>query len=173
MLSLGYIALALVIGVGFSTQVTMLSAMGRLRGPLEATWLSLLGTVAGFTLIMALKSRVGPALVLPAPFTRPLVYAVTAVFACVGLVLLLKGIAPYFAFTGLIAIPLLVSAGFLGPRLGVGVYLSCVIAGQLMGSVVLDHVGAFGTTVHRIDAMRAAGVAALLVGVVLIRGVRG
>ena len=53
MLTIGYMALALLIGMGLATQVTMISAMGRLRGPLEATWVSLLATVAGFTLIMA------------------------------------------------------------------------------------------------------------------------
>jgi transporter family-2 protein len=172
MLTFGYMALALLMGVGFATQVTMLSAMGKLRGPLEATWLSLVGTVAGFTLIMALKAALGAVPVLPRPFARPLVFVVVAAFAVVGAVLLVKGIAPYFAFTGLLAIPLLVSASFLGPRIGVGLYLSSVIAGQLIGSAALDHIGAFGTTVHRIDAMRVAGIGALLIGVVLIRGVR-
>lgn len=171
-LTAGYMAAALLIGVGFAMQVAMISAMGRLRGPLEGTWVSLVATIAGFTLIMAGKAT-GAAPLLPAPFTRPGVYLLIAGLASAALCLLLKGIAPYFAVTGLFPIPLLVGAGFFGPRLGVGLYLSCVIAGQLMGSVALDHFGAFGTTVHRIDAARLAGIAALLAGVLLIRGGRG
>src|SRR5207237_8026485 len=77
-LTIGYMALALLIGMGLATQVTMISAMGRLRGPLEATWVSLLATVAGFTLIMAVKATMGSAPLLPAPFRKPLVYGLTA-----------------------------------------------------------------------------------------------
>jgi transporter family-2 protein len=83
-----------------------------------------------------------------------------------------RGIAPYFALAGLLAIPLLVGAGFLGPQLGIGLYLSSVVAGQLICSVALDHVGAFGIAVRHVDAGKILGVAALLVGVLLIRGVR-
>lgn len=172
-LTAGYMTVALLIGAGFAMQVAMISAMGRLRGPLEGTWVSLVATIAGFTLIMAVKAATGTAPLLPAPFTRPWIYLLIAGLATAALSLLLKGIAPYFAVTGLFPIPLLVGAGFLGPRLGVGLYLSCVIAGQLMGSVALDHFGAFGTTMHRIDAARLAGIAALLAGVLLIRGGRG
>lgn len=171
-MTLAYIGMALLLGLGFATQVTMISAMGRLRGPLEATWVSLIGTVAGFTVIMAARTAAGTGLLLPFPFARPLVYTAVAALSALCLVLLLKGIAPYFAITGLFAIPLLVGAGFLGPRIGVGLYISSVIAGQLIGSVVLDHLGAFGTPVHRIDGVRVAGIGALLLGVALIRGIK-
>jgi bacterial/archaeal transporter family-2 protein len=86
---------------------------------------------------------------------------------------MVRGIAPYFAVTGLFAVPLLIGAGFLGPRLGVGLYLSSVIAGQLICSVVIDHFGAFGIPAHHFDLARAAGIGALVIGVVLIRGIHG
>src|SRR3954453_2769653 len=100
-------ALALLIGAGLATQLTMIAAMGRLRGPLEATWVSLVATIAGFTLIMAIKAGGGAEPVLPAPFRKPLVYVLTASLFTVALWALLKGIAPYYAVTGLLAIPLL------------------------------------------------------------------
>ena len=94
------------------------------------------------------------------------------VVASVALAAVVRGLPPYFALAGLAAIPLLVGAGFFGPKIGIGLYLSAAITGQLVGSVLLDHVGAFGTQVYRIDLERALGVAALVVGVVLVRGIR-
>lgn len=167
-----YIAAAMLIGAGFATQVSMISAMGRLRGSLEATWVSLIATVAGFTLLMTVRAVAGANIALPPPFTKAAIYALIAAGAAVGLGVMVRGIAPYFAITGLFAIPILIGAGFLGPRLGVGLYLSSFIAGQLICSVVLDHIGAFGIPVHRVDLLRIAGIAALVLGVTLIRGIK-
>jgi len=167
-----YIAVAMLIGAGFAAQVSMISAMGSLRGSFEATWISLLATVAGFTFLMFVRAVAGDAIALPVPFRTAFVYGLIAAVAAVGLGVVVRGIAPYFAITGLFAIPLLIGAGFLGPRLGVGLYLSSVIAGQLICSVVLDHVGAFGIPVRRVDVARMAGVAALVLGVALVRGIK-
>ncbi len=167
-----YIVAAMFIGAGFSRQVSLISAMGGVRGSFEATWVSLIATVAGFTLLMTARAVAGATIALPAPFQKAVVYALIAAGAAVGLGVLVRGIPPYFAITGLFAIPLLIGAGFLGPRLGVGLYLSSVIAGQLICSVVLDHIGAFGIPVHRVDIVRVAGIAALILGVPLIRGIK-
>ncbi len=53
-----------------------------------------------------------------------------------------------------------------------GFFCGALIAGQLGGGVLLDHFGVLGTATRPIDAVRVLGVAALLVGVVLVRGVR-
>jgi putative inner membrane exporter YdcZ len=166
------IGAAMLMGAGFATQASMISAMGVLRGPFEATWVSLVATIAGFTLLMSVRAAIGAVITLPAPFQKAFVYGLIAAAAAVGLGVLVRGIPAYFAITGLFAIPLLIGAGFLGPRIGVGLYLSSVIAGQLTCSVVLDHIGAFGIPVHRIDVVRVAGIAALILGVTLIRGVK-
>jgi bacterial/archaeal transporter family-2 protein len=166
------ISAAMLMGAGFAVQASMISAMGSLRGSFEATWVSLIATVAGFTLLMTARALAGGTIALPVPFRGAGVYGLIAAGAAVGLGVMVRGIPAYFAVTGLFAIPLLIGAGFLGPRLGVGLYLSAVIAGQLACSVVLDHVGAFGIPVHRIDAIRLAGVAALILGVVLVRGIK-
>ncbi len=167
-----YILITILIGSGMALQVTMISAMSRLRGPFEATWLSLMATVMGVAALMAFRMFQGNVLALPTPFDRWPMLGLAAVLAGTALLLVLRGIAPYFVVTGLLAIPLLVGAGFLGPRIGIGLFVSAAIAGQIIGSVFLDHIGAFDLAVHRIDLLRVAGVGTLLLGVFLVRGIR-
>jgi transporter family-2 protein len=88
------------------------------------------------------------------------------------ILLALPGIPWWFALTGLLAGPYLLAAAFLAPRVGVGPFMAAIVTGQLLAGVALDHVGAFGATPRPIDAMRMLGVAALLAGLLLIRGRR-
>jgi transporter family-2 protein len=69
-------------------------------------------------------------------------------------------------------VPYLLAASFIGPRIGLGVFLAGMIAGQLIGALGLDHVGAFGARTRSIDTVRVAGAVVLLLGVLLIRGRR-
>ena len=173
-MTIPFIGIAMLMGACFGLQISMLSAMARTRGPLEATWLSLVATIAGFALVMTARTfSPGVTTALPSPFRRPPAFAVIAAIAIVGVAVVVRGLPWYFMLTGLFAVPLLVSAGYLGPRLGVGLYLSSVVAGQMICSVVLDHIGAFGIAVHRVGVSRVAGIGALIAGVVLIRGVGG
>ena len=167
-----FIGLAVFIGLGSSLQVSMVAAMGRMRGPLEATWVSLLASLLGMAILLGRQALQRGGLHLPVPFERCWVFTIAGVLFAVSLALAARGIAPYFALTGLLAIPFLIGAGFLGPRLGVGLFLSAVIAGQMTGSVLLDHVGAFGLDVQKVTVYRAVGVVLLIGGVSLIRGVR-
>ena len=165
------VAVAVLLGGTAALQVALLGAMSRERGPTEAAWTSLLGSVAALALVLAAQAvRGSPAL--PAPFDRPAVFAVVAVGAGALLVLALRGIAPGFAVTGTLAVPYLIGASFLAPRLGIGLFLGAIIAGQLGAAVLLDHLGAFGAVARPVDPVRIAGIAALLVGVVLVRGGR-
>ncbi len=167
-----FIALAVLIGLGSSLQVSMISAMGRMRGPLEASWVSMLASLLGMVILLGCQALQQRGLHLPVPFERWWVFAIAGTLFAVSLALAMRGIAPYFALTGLLAVPFLIGAGFLAPRLGVGLFLSAVIAGQMTGSVLLDHVGAFGLDIQRITVYRALGVALLFGGVSLIRGFR-
>ena len=72
-----------------------------------------------------------------------------------------------YALTGVLAVPYLLAASYLAPKIGVGLFLGALITGQLAGGVVLDHLGAFGAAVRPVDAIRVLGIAALLAGVVL------
>ena len=166
-----YIVSTILIGSGMALQVTMISAMARVRGPFEATWLSLMATIMGVAALMAYRSS-NNLLVIPAPFNKWTVLLGISVIAGISLLLLLRGIPFYFFITGLFAIPLLVGAGYLGPKIGIGLFVTASIAGQVIGSVILDHFGAFGLPIHKIDFFRLLGMITLMVGVVLVRGIR-
>lgn len=167
-----YVALAMLLGGTGALQVALLSAMSRARGPTEASWVSLLGSIVGLSLVLTVQTIVGPVPALPAPFRHPLVFMLVAIPATGLLLLALRGISPLYAITGTLAVPYLIGASFLSPRLGIGLFLGAIIAGQLSAGVVLDHLGAFGATARPVDLTRLAGIAVLMLGVVLIRGIR-
>jgi len=167
-----FILTAMLLGAGATTQVSLVGAMARLRGPGEASWISILGTVTGLALVISFRQAWGEQLRLPAPFNRAFVLALIAVGAAVALAFAVRGITPRYGLTGLLAVPTLIGAGFLAPRLGIGPFVAAVIAGQLACAVVVDHIGAFGAATHRLDATRVAGIVALLCGVLLVKGIR-
>ena len=172
MRDVGWIAVTMFVGVSQALQVALLGAMSRARGPSEAVYISILGTLAGLSLALAVRGLLGSRLMLPPPFDQPAATAAIAVATGVFLVLVLRGLPMGFAVTGLLAVPYLVGASVIAPRIGVGLFLAALIAGQLGGGVVLDHLGAFGAATRSIDVIRVLGIAALLAGVVLVRGFR-
>ncbi|HVT54493.1 MAG TPA: DMT family transporter [Xanthobacteraceae bacterium] len=54
-------------------------------------------------------------------------------------------------------------------QLGAATFISLLVAGQMMGSLLFDHYGLFGIPQHPIDLTRLAGATLLIAGVVLIR----
>lgn len=166
------LALAVVIGLGMtqSLQVALLGAMGRARGPIEAAWVSILGTVTGLGLALVIQSLSGRRPALPAPFDAAWAPAAVALVSGALLAVVIQGLPAGYLVTGLLAAPYIASAAFLAPKLGVGLFMAAVITGQLLAGVAFDHVGAFGATPRPIDVPRVLGVIALLIGVILIRG---
>ena len=102
------------------------------------------------------------------------------------------GTAALIAYTIILRIPLpsissvkqypwwIWSGGFLGaflvaatvilaPRLGAVSMIALIVFGQMLASVVLDHYGLIGYTVHPINAWRISGVLLLVGGVIMIR----
>jgi transporter family-2 protein len=55
-----------------------------------------------------------------------------------------------------------------GPRLGSAALVACVVAGQLVASVVIDHFGWVGYIVHPISPGRIIGAFLLLAGVACV-----
>lgn len=55
------------------------------------------------------------------------------------------------------------------PRLGTAAVVACVVAGQMVASLLLDHFGAFGLAEHGVNVWRVLGAVLLTAGVVLIR----
>jgi transporter family-2 protein len=131
--------------------------------------LASLGGMAGVMLVMALA---GSRPSLARPFDHPAIYGFTAGIMIVALVLASQGLPWYLALTGFLPVPYLLAASFIGPRIGLGVFLAGMITGQLIGALSLDHVGAFGARTRSIDTVRVAGAVVLLLDVLLIRGRR-
>lgn len=77
---------------------------------------------------------------------------------------------PWFAWSGGLFGAIFIGLGiFLVPRLGAATFFALLIARQMLGSVAFDHFGVLGVPVHPVSAVRIAGAALLVAGVVLIR----
>lgn len=55
------------------------------------------------------------------------------------------------------------------PAMGTANYLTAMIAGQLIASLVIDHFGHLHLTVREVTPARLAGIALVVLGVVLVR----
>jgi transporter family-2 protein len=72
-------------------------------------------------------------------------------------------------FGGVIGAYYLVASLIAIPKLGAAAVFSLVIAGQMIGALVLDSMGAFGVTQISLSTSRVVGTALLLIGAVLIQ----
>lgn len=70
---------------------------------------------------------------------------------------------------GLYGLIYIAIAIWLIPRLGSAPVFALVVAGQMIATLVFDHIGLFGITPRAIDWEKLLGVAFLIAGVVLIR----
>ena len=165
-----YIGVAMAAGIISATQVGFIGVVTRHRGPFEATWISMLGSLSGMALLLGLLALAGQRPELASPFNGRWVYLVLAIIMGSSLLVAASGLPHYVILTGLTSIPYLLAASWTSPRVGIAVFFAAVVTGQLGGSVFLDHIGAFGTTPRPVDLARGVGVLMLLAGVVLIRG---
>jgi transporter family-2 protein len=69
---------------------------------------------------------------------------------------------------GLTGVIYVVSSAALAARLGSAGWLSLVIAGQIVASLLLDHFGLVGFDARPVNALRVAGAFLLLAGVYLV-----
>ncbi|MGC4105099.1 MAG: DMT family transporter [Thermomicrobiales bacterium] len=164
------IVVALLAGGVNTLQLALLTGIRSERGPLGATWISMLASLGGMALLLGGVLLASGNVRLPSPFTHWWVFAGLGAVFVTMLVLAGRGLPPYLLVTGALSIPYLIAAAWAGQRIGLGVYLAAVVTGQLSTSVLLDHLGAFGLTQRAIDPLRALGVVVLIAGVLLIRG---
>ncbi len=165
-----YITVAILAGLISATQVGLIGAITRERGPFEATWISMLASLAGMALLLGVMSAADRSPNLPTPFGSMWIYVVLFPLMTGSLIVAGQGLPSYLLITGLTSIPYLLAASWAGPRVGIAVFFAAVITGQLTGSVALDHFGAFGTTPRPVDLARGVGIIALIGGLLLIRG---
>jgi len=70
---------------------------------------------------------------------------------------------------GVIGVVFVAGSVIVAPVLGIALFFVCVVAGQLLGASVVDHIGAFGLPTKPIDAMKLVGLGLVLVGAVLVQ----
>ncbi len=78
--------------------------------------------------------------------------------------------APWWNWVGGSMGAMLVLTGvLLSHRLGAATFVACIILGQLVSSVLLDHFGLAGFAHHAVNPMRVLGLGLLAAGVYVIR----
>jgi transporter family-2 protein len=78
--------------------------------------------------------------------------------------------SPSLSWTGgLFGATFITIAILMVPRLGAATTLALMVLGQMAASVLLDHYGVLGLAQHPLSLLRLAGVACIILGVVLVR----
>lgn len=140
------LVIALLAGAAVPFQAGSNAALGRLLGhPLWATLVSL--AVSVLMVIPAL-------LVMRAPLPQ-----VTALAQ-----------APWWAWLGGVAgVAYITAALMLTPRLGAAGFIVCVIAGQVVSSLLIDQWGLMGLTQRPVNGLRLAGVGLIVLGMLVVQ----
>ncbi len=139
------ISLAIIGGVLLAVQAPTNAILGKASGsPIVAAFISfLIGTIALGAVVAATSGKVF------APGFRQV---------------------PWYAWLGGFYGAFFVAvAAFGAPRVGMGVLLTAAVAGQLAAALVLDHYGLLGLDRHPVTITRAAGLALVLLGAILVR----
>lgn len=157
-------------GLGSAIQSGLIGALSRARGPVEAAFISVLASVCAMAMVLGYRSLKGSQPSLPAPFDGVFVYIGVILVAGTALAVTIRGVDAYLALAGLFGFLYLFAAAFVAPRAGIALFAASITAGTMLGAVAVDHFGAFGGAVVRINLPRIVGVAMLLAGVALIRG---
>lgn len=138
--------IALLAGAAVPFQAGANAALGRLLGhPLWATLISLAVSV-----LMVLPAL----LLMRAPLPQ----------------LSALGQAPWWAWLGGVAgVAYITAALILTPRLGAAGFIVCVIAGQVLSSLIIDQWGLMGLPMRPVNGLRIAGVALIIVGMLVVQ----
>jgi transporter family-2 protein len=140
-----YIALSLLGGVLIPIAAALSGAMGRgLGNPNVAALITITGA---FLVVLAFSLATGST----GGVTLATVLRTPALQLLAGF-----GIAFY-----------VLAITFVGPRFGVGNAIMLVVAAQIASSAAIDQFGLFGAPQKPIDALRAVGLAVMVIGVVI------
>jgi transporter family-2 protein len=78
--------------------------------------------------------------------------------------------APWWIWTGgLLGAFYVLATIILIPRLGAATTVACVLAGQVVVSIIIDHFGLFQVTINQISIPRLIGAVLIIVGVILVQ----
>jgi len=79
----------------------------------------------------------------------------------------LKDVSPLLLTAGIMGACLVFAIAWLIPQVGAGAVMITLIAGQVLGGLVMSHFGWLGSPVQPISLTKLAGVVVMIVGVVL------
>ena len=146
MKNLIFLTLALCVGGLLPIQGAINAHLGRsLNHPLQATFVSFFGAIVVLVLLLLALNPTLPSI--PQLKSTPVLYYTGGVYGVI------------FVTTILV----------LAPRIGIANTLVATIVGQLIISVCLDHIGAFGLARLPVNGYRLVGCAGLLISLYLIQ----
>lgn len=145
MQALPYMAAALVIGAMLSAQPAMNAVLARALG--SAYGAAAVSHTVALVSILLVVAVIGAGTVTPQTV----------------------GAVPWWIYlAGVIGMIFVASGIVIAPVTGALVFFVCIIAGQLIGSVLADHFGAFGLEVREISLMRIFGIGLVLCGALIV-----
>ena len=157
-------------GLAAAIQILVNGAMGEERGVPEALMVSVTVTYGSVVLFMLVRFAFLGELNLNTP-GRPLLYLLPLTFVALLAFLGLMGGLQWYYFLGGLAGALLVSTlAFTGPRIGIATTSAALIAGQMAGAMLWDHLGLLAQAKDPVDALKVIGALFIVGGVVLVRG---
>jgi len=157
-------------GLAAATQILVNGAMGEERGIPEAVMVSATVTYGSVVLFMLIRFALMGELNLDT-HVKPLLYLLPLAFIALLAFLGLMGGLQWYYFLGGLAGALIVGTVVLtGPRLGIATTSAALIAGQMVGAILWDHLGLLSQAKDPIDALKVAGALLIVGGVVLVRG---
>jgi len=157
-------------GLAAATQILVNGAMGEERGIPEALMVSATVTYGSVVLFMLIRFALVGELNLDT-HVKPLLYLLPLAFIALLAFLGLMGGLPWYYFLGGLAGAFIVGTVVLtGPRIGIATTSAALIAGQMVGAILWDHLGLLSQAKDPIDALKIAGALLIVGGVVLVRG---
>lgn len=158
-------------GIAAATQILVNGALGEERGVPEALLVSVTVTYGSAVSFMLIRFALLGQLNLNTP-GRPLLYLLPlAIIALLAFLGLMRGLEWYYFLGGLAGALIVFTVAFTGPRIGIATTSAALIAGQMIGAILWDHMGLLTQAKDPIDALKVVGVLLIVGGVVLVRGV--
>lgn len=138
------VSAAIFLGMVFSQQPVINASVARTLGsPITASALSVFVTLSCLALLLPFS----------AGSLRPAVLTTLPWWSVLG---------------GVIGVFIVAGGALLAPVLGAALFFVCLVAGQLVGASIADHIGAFGLPVRSFSLTRIAGLVLVMLGAVLV-----
>lgn len=143
--TIGYMAAAMIVGAMVSTQPSLNAILARSVG--SAYGAAVISIFVAFCCGILLAAATGAGNISRAT---------------------LGAVPPWVYLAGVVGALFVASGPVIAPAIGALLFFVCIVAGQLFGAAVADHFGAFGLQVRELSPLRAAGLALVLAGAILV-----